>query len=282
MNTEKVQAEINTIITSIKAKGWKLTKTTKKALVEAEALGLTPYLGIYAREDVKGYQIVNAVIDAAKDAGSKVSGGGFSPDGDGETWSWTNPPSALYLALNETEPKAPETSAPEPTVEDAPSDLIPALMARAAGLANQYLTADEAWNEHIGWIASIAYTPKEAREAVKIETELREKGNKYFEMGYRLRRLPRQEVWFSYRIPDEAIDWYLESAGYRATSECHRLVYAIKRPALEDVMTTAEIAEEFGIADCTVRAAIKRNVIPARQSGSTWLVRREDAVARWG
>lgn len=58
----------------------------------------------------------------------------------------------------------------------------------------------------------------------------------------------------------------------------------VPRPALGlgDVMTTSEAAAEFRVDDSTVRQAVRRGSIPARQSGSTWLVRREDAQARWG
>jgi hypothetical protein len=99
-DTEKVQAEINSIITAVRAKGWRMNKPTQKALRKVEELGLTSYMSAWARADVKCDAIVNAVIAAAEDAGSHVSGGGFTIDGDGETYEWDNPPSALYQALN--------------------------------------------------------------------------------------------------------------------------------------------------------------------------------------
>lgn len=100
---EKIQNAVDNIIKDIRGRGWKLTRTTKKALAEAEALGLTPYLGIYARPDVKGAEIVNAVIEAAKDSGKKRTVSGWSSDGDGYADTITSEPSALYLALNEAE-----------------------------------------------------------------------------------------------------------------------------------------------------------------------------------
>jgi uncharacterized protein (DUF433 family) len=47
-------------------------------------------------------------------------------------------------------------------------------------------------------------------------------------------------------------------------------------------MTAAEIAQEFGITARAVRKAAMNGSIPARKSGATWLVKRGDAVARWG
>lgn len=51
---------------------------------------------------------------------------------------------------------------------------------------------------------------------------------------------------------------------------------------LNDVMTTGEVAEEFGIVDATVRQAIGHRYVEGRKSGGTWLIRRADAEARWG
>lgn len=47
-------------------------------------------------------------------------------------------------------------------------------------------------------------------------------------------------------------------------------------------MTATEIAEEFGIASRVVRQTASKGWIPARKSGSTWLIRRQDAQKRWG
>jgi uncharacterized protein (DUF433 family) len=47
-------------------------------------------------------------------------------------------------------------------------------------------------------------------------------------------------------------------------------------------MTASEIAKEFGIASRVVRLTAAKGWITARKSGSTWLIRRSDAEARWG
>jgi uncharacterized protein (DUF433 family) len=47
-------------------------------------------------------------------------------------------------------------------------------------------------------------------------------------------------------------------------------------------MTVTEISEEYGISPQAVREACKKEWIPARKSGSAWLIRRHVAEARWG
>jgi excisionase family DNA binding protein len=53
---------------------------------------------------------------------------------------------------------------------------------------------------------------------------------------------------------------------------------------LTEVMTVQEVADEFKIKRATVHWAIKSacDKLPARKSGTTWLIRRTDAEARWG
>jgi len=51
---------------------------------------------------------------------------------------------------------------------------------------------------------------------------------------------------------------------------------------LTEVMTAGEVVALFGLSDSTVRNACKRGSIPARKSAGVWLVRRSDAVKRWG
>lgn len=48
------------------------------------------------------------------------------------------------------------------------------------------------------------------------------------------------------------------------------------------ILTAAETAKTFGLAEATVRQAINRGELPARKSAGTWIVRRKDAQARWG
>lgn len=51
---------------------------------------------------------------------------------------------------------------------------------------------------------------------------------------------------------------------------------------LTEVMSSSEVTQVFGLSDSTVRNACKAGRIPARKSGNVWLVRRSDAMARWG
>jgi hypothetical protein len=51
---------------------------------------------------------------------------------------------------------------------------------------------------------------------------------------------------------------------------------------LDEVMTSQEVVEVFGLSHATVRNACRRGAIPARKSAGVWLVKRSDAVARWG
>jgi Helix-turn-helix domain len=51
--------------------------------------------------------------------------------------------------------------------------------------------------------------------------------------------------------------------------------------ALTTIMTAAEAAEAFELAEATVRQAINRGQIPARKSAGTWLIRRVDAEKKW-
>lgn len=50
---------------------------------------------------------------------------------------------------------------------------------------------------------------------------------------------------------------------------------------LNSIMTAAEAAETFGLAEATVRQSINRWQIPARKSAGTWLIRRADAEKKW-
>lgn len=52
--------------------------------------------------------------------------------------------------------------------------------------------------------------------------------------------------------------------------------------ALLDTLTAQEVADEFGLAPSTVTRAAESGALPARQAGRIWLIRREDAKARWG
>jgi excisionase family DNA binding protein len=52
--------------------------------------------------------------------------------------------------------------------------------------------------------------------------------------------------------------------------------------ALNEIITTSEAAERYNLDDSTPKKAAQEGAIPARKSGGTWLIRREDAEARWG
>jgi len=47
------------------------------------------------------------------------------------------------------------------------------------------------------------------------------------------------------------------------------------------VMTPQEVSEQFSISTEAVYQAIRRNRLPARQSGKTWLILRSDAERLW-
>ena len=96
MDSQAIQNEINKIGTSIRAKGWKLSrKITQKSMRELEALGLSEYVtgrNLYQ-------EIVHAVIAAATDAGGKTTQYSTFVE-DGETWTETSKPNTLYALLN--------------------------------------------------------------------------------------------------------------------------------------------------------------------------------------
>lgn len=58
--------------------------------------------------------------------------------------------------------------------------------------------------------------------------------------------------------------------------------FARMRVESDREMTTAEVAETYGITAATVRQTILRGAVPARKSGRTWLIRASDAAAQWG
>jgi len=51
---------------------------------------------------------------------------------------------------------------------------------------------------------------------------------------------------------------------------------------LDDVLTPPAVAHAYNLSPRTVRDAIEHGWIPAHKVGGTWLIRREDAAARWG
>ena len=66
-----------------------------------------------------------------------------------------------------------------------------------------------------------------------------------------------------------------DPGGYQKMLEVER-----QDPGRE--MTAPEIADEFGISAQAVREAAAHQRIPARKIGRDWVIRRQDAVQRWG
>lgn len=56
---------------------------------------------------------------------------------------------------------------------------------------------------------------------------------------------------------------------------------AHKQSLLEQVLTISEVSVIYGVEVSTVRRACIAGWIPARKAGSTWLILRDDAKARW-
>jgi len=50
---------------------------------------------------------------------------------------------------------------------------------------------------------------------------------------------------------------------------------------LWDTMTTGEVEALFGLADGTAKKACQRGQLPCRKAKGAWLIRYEDAAARW-
>jgi excisionase family DNA binding protein len=62
----------------------------------------------------------------------------------------------------------------------------------------------------------------------------------------------------------------------------HDLPNPLNEGLLMLVMTPQEIAEQYPISVDAVYQAIRRERLPARQSGKTWLILRRDAERLWG
>jgi hypothetical protein len=52
---------------------------------------------------------------------------------------------------------------------------------------------------------------------------------------------------------------------------------------LQDVMTTDEVSETYGVDSSVIRRACEQKLLPCRKSGKrVWLIPRAEAAARWG
>jgi uncharacterized protein (DUF433 family) len=80
-----------------------------------------------------------------------------------------------------------------------------------------------------------------------------------------------------YRVAKEQIDPDQQAALVAKAQERARA-----RHSQDDEMTATQISQEFGVSTQTVREAAKAGWLSARKSGSTWLIRRAEAKARWG
>lgn len=114
MNNEKVQQAVDEIILTIRARGWKYSETTKKALRELDDLGLTPFV---TSRDLPCAEIINEIIKQAKFAGKTTTESGWAGE-DGYLVTINTDASDLYKALNETVPEP--TPEPEPTKAEDP------------------------------------------------------------------------------------------------------------------------------------------------------------------
>lgn len=82
-------------------------------------------------------------------------------------------------------------------------------------------------------------------------------------------------------------DTMLDGAGVEVEKDTRQMVRNIyvevfAENDLSAVMTTSEVEETFSLAPGVARNAALSGSIPARKSGNAWLIRRADAVAKWG
>ena len=282
MNTDKVQQEVNKIILDVRTRGWRLSyKQTKKSLAELEALGLTQFI---TRGDM--YQeIVNAVIEAAKDAGGKkISWSTLVEDGD--AGNYLSKPSALYLALNEveTEPEAEEETADDNDEQIDGDELVEALRVynqaeelmsaqRNGGRMHQFDSIDD---------ALIAIGAGGGNDEIAHVRKLYPLGKEYSGRYILKSTMPRTAA-LPYDIPANAVAYWISPVLWN--DDFHAvdyMLYVLRRDDADREMTPSEIAKEYGIEAGTVRRSVRMGYISARKSGKAVLIKRADAEARWG
>ena len=116
------------------------------------------------------------------------------------------------------------------------------------------------WYEHLGW------STDEIGEAYNLTP-----AEVYAALAYYHAR--RREI-------DQAIQ--REEAEHEKSSAKQGSLRDLIEGDLHRIMTPKEIAEEFGVTPDAVYQAIRRDTIPHRKSGGAILIRRWDALARWG
>ncbi len=82
---------------------------------------------------------------------------------------------------------------------------------------------------------------------------------------------------FGVHWPD--IDESLSIEGMLAGRQGSR--WSRREEQAEYEMTVREVASDYNLTESAVYAAIRREMIPARKSGGTWLIRRQDAEGYW-
>ena len=90
-------------------------------------------------------------------------------------------------------------------------------------------------------------------------------------------------VWSAWKQMDtDEQESAADDFGAAFATRCEEIKRAGIIEELKETVTPAEVANEFGIKEDTVRDACQNGWITARKSGSTWLMRCADAKNRWG
>ncbi len=81
--------------------------------------------------------------------------------------------------------------------------------------------------------------------------------------------------------------WQARTASLRMLTEHYDSDATILLPIdmsdpLDASVTVKEIAQDYGLSTDAVYQAIRRERLPARRSGATWLINRRDAETLWG
>lgn len=172
------------------------------------------------------------------------------------------------------------------TTELAPDRVLEALRVRRICQATPWMAGAEAHAQHMGMTYRLALDSSGgdggvADAALTHERTLLTLGNTYFEQGYRLRHSDPHPWGVPHSVPPTAVSWQVvDRDPTQGRGREDQLAYVVN--ILDEITTAPEIADELGVAYITVLKAIERNNIPARKSAGTWLIRRADALKRWG